>query len=61
MGKQSKIGQTLFWFLLGLTVLVWILRGMGWLTGMSGGFIWMLILATMSVGTVNTLLQTRRW
>jgi hypothetical protein len=49
-------------FLLSLaaTVAVWALRGLGLLTFLPGGVIWLLILLSIGTGVVNGLLGTRR-
>jgi hypothetical protein len=44
---------------LGLTVLVWVLRGIGLLTFLPGSILWFLILATFVLTVVNGLLETR--
>lgn len=60
MPKSIRPTTQLFLFTLGLTAAVWILRGLGILTFLPGGIIWLLILLSIGTGVVSGLLGTRR-
>ncbi|MGF1498659.1 MAG: hypothetical protein ACFB8W_17805 [Elainellaceae cyanobacterium] len=51
----------LFLVLLGLTLGVWVLRGLGILTFLPGGILWLLFLLTIGAGVINGIQRTRRW
>ncbi|WP_250122408.1 hypothetical protein [Chroococcidiopsis sp. CCMEE 29] len=59
--SRSSINRTLqiFAIVLGITLVVWLLRGIGILTFIPGGIIWLLILMAIAIGIFG-LLQ-RRW
>ncbi|MGE5658726.1 MAG: hypothetical protein ACM37W_19165 [Actinomycetota bacterium] len=44
----------IFGILLGLTLLVWLLRGLGVLTFIRGGAIWVLLFISIAVGAIGT-------
>jgi hypothetical protein len=46
---------TLFWAALTVTILTWVLRGIGILTFLPGGIIWLLLLLTLGLGGVSLL------
>lgn len=60
---MQKLSQTwtirLFWICLGLTILVYVLRGFAVLTMIPGGVIWALILLSIGTGILAAL-QTMR-
>jgi hypothetical protein len=60
MGKSIRPTAKLFFITLALTALVWVLRGLGLLTFLPGGIIWLLILLSVGTGVVNGLIGTRR-
>ncbi|QYO64386.1 hypothetical protein [Leptolyngbya sp. 7M] len=60
MLKSMRPTTQLFLFALGLTAAVWLLRGIGILTFLPGGIIWLLILLCIGTGVVNGLMGTRR-
>ncbi|MBD1939165.1 hypothetical protein [Microcoleus sp. FACHB-68] len=49
----------IFGIVLGLTVLVWLLRGFGILTFIPGSILWILILLSITTGIISRL-QSRR-
>ncbi|MEG3897512.1 hypothetical protein QT989_17835 [Microcoleus sp. SVA1_B6] len=52
-----RLSTRIFWTILGLTLLVWILRGVGILTFIPGAVIWILILLSFVAGILSTLLR----
>lgn len=60
MVKSLRPTTQIFLLTLGLTILVWVLRGFGILTFLPGGVIWLLILLSVGTGVVNGLMGTRR-
>ncbi|MCC3405892.1 MAG: hypothetical protein JGK17_09935 [Microcoleus sp. PH2017_10_PVI_O_A] len=54
---QFRLSTRIFLTLLGITLLVWILRGVGFLTFMPGGVIWILILLSFIAGILSTVLR----
>lgn len=69
MGQDGVQGMTskslrpttqLFLLTLAITIAVWVLRGLGILTFLPGGLIWLLILLSIGTGVVNGLMGTRR-
>jgi hypothetical protein len=60
MHHLTRPTAQLFWITLALTAIVWILRGLGALTFLPGGVIWLLILLSLGTGVVNGLMGTRR-
>ena len=54
---QMRLSTRIFLSILGLTLLVWILRGVGLLTFLPGGVIWILILLSFVAGILNTLVR----
>jgi hypothetical protein len=51
---------TVFLALLTLTLLVWVLRGVGVLTFVPGMVIWLLLLLTISAGIISRVQRTIR-
>ncbi|WP_333455167.1 hypothetical protein [Microcoleus sp. Pol10D4] len=54
---QMRLSTRIFLTILGLTLLVWILRGVGILTFIPGGVVWILILFSFVAGILSTLLR----
>ncbi len=52
---------TVFLGILGVTIAVWVLRGIGLLTFIPGGILWVLLFLTIGAGVVDTLQRTKRW
>ena len=61
MAKRFRLrpGTQLFLMLLGLTVLVWVLRGFGILTFIPGIVIWLLLLLCIGVFVFNSFQAAR--
>lgn len=59
MSKSSNSRVVVFFGVIGLTALVWLLRGVGLLTFIPGFVLWMLILLTIVLAIVNGLIETR--
>ena len=45
----------IFAMILGITVIIWLLRGFGILTFIPGGVIWLLFLLSIGTGVISTL------
>ncbi|MBF2080435.1 MAG: hypothetical protein IGR76_18430 [Synechococcales cyanobacterium T60_A2020_003] len=60
MRQTAELRSTVFWIALGVTLAVWILRGLGILTFIPGGVIWLLLLLTVGTGVFNMVQSTRR-
>ncbi|MEG4204637.1 hypothetical protein QUA20_11980 [Microcoleus sp. Pol7_A1] len=54
---QMRLSTRIFLAILGFTLLVWILRGVGILTFIPGAVIWILILLSFVAGILSTLLR----
>ncbi|HBK97623.1 MAG TPA: hypothetical protein DD001_09980 [Microcoleaceae bacterium UBA10368] len=54
---QMRLSTGIFFTILGITLLVWILRGVGLLTFIPGAVIWILILLSFVAGILSTLLR----
>ncbi|MEG4802261.1 hypothetical protein QUB63_20400 [Microcoleus sp. ARI1-B5] len=54
---QLRLSTSIFLTVLGITLLVWILRGVGLLTFLPGAVIWILILLSFVAGILSTLLR----
>ena len=54
---QMRLSTRIFLSILGITLLVWILRGVGLLTFLPGAIIWILILLSFVAGILNTLIR----
>ena len=54
---QMRLSTRIFLSILGITLLVWILRGVGLLTFVPGAVIWILILLSFVAGILNTLIR----
>jgi hypothetical protein len=59
MSKSSNSRVVVFFGVIGLTALVWILRGIGLFTFIPGFVLWMLILLSIVLAIVNGLIETR--
>ncbi|PSB19247.1 hypothetical protein C7B65_11780 [Phormidesmis priestleyi ULC007] len=59
MSKSSNSRVVVFLGVIGLTALVWLLRGVGLLTFIPGFVLWTLILLTLVLAIVNGLIETR--
>lgn len=60
MARSSRDSRVfVFWFVLGLTAAVWILRGFGLLAFLPGFFLGLLILLSVVLAVVNGLIETR--
>ena len=57
--KAQNIALRLFTILLPTAIAVWILRGLGILTFIPGGIIWVLLLVAIAAGVFSRL--QRRW
>ncbi|GAB4141024.1 MAG: hypothetical protein Fur0046_16860 [Cyanobacteria bacterium J069] len=51
----------IFLILLGVLATVWVMRGLGILTFIPGGLLWLLLLGTIGAGVVDIVQKTRRW
>lgn len=60
MGIRLRPDTTAFLTILFITVLVWILRGLGLLTFLPGIVIWVLLLLTIGAGVFSGIQGTRR-
>lgn len=58
--KSLRPTTQLFFLTLAVTIAVWVLRGLGLLTFVPGGLIWLLIVMSIGTGVVNGLMGTRR-
>ncbi len=59
--KQSSLNRRLestFGILLGLGIAVWVLRGLGILTFIPGGIIWLLLLGAIAVAVLSHIQRT---
>jgi len=54
---QFRLSTRIFLTVFGITLLVWILRGVGLLTFLPGGVIWVLIFLSFVTGILSTLLR----
>ncbi|MCU0546727.1 MAG: hypothetical protein MUE44_31950 [Oscillatoriaceae cyanobacterium Prado104] len=54
---QMRLSTRIFLTVLGITLLVWILRGVGLLTFIPGAVIWILVLLSFIAGILSTLLR----
>ncbi len=59
MSKSSNSRVIVFFGVIGLTALVWILRGIGLFTFIPGFVLWVLILLSIVLVIVNGLIETR--
>jgi uncharacterized membrane protein YccC len=57
--KSRNLTIRIFGTFLGLTILIWLLRGLGILTFIPGGTIWLLLLLAIAVGV--WIRVQRRW
>ncbi|MBE8966356.1 MULTISPECIES: hypothetical protein [unclassified Nostoc] len=59
--NQSSLNRRLiqiFGTLLGISVAVWVLRGIGILTFIPGGIIWLLLLGAIAIGIISYAQRT---
>ncbi|MDZ7967316.1 MULTISPECIES: hypothetical protein [unclassified Nostoc] len=59
--NQSSLNRRLiqiFGILLGISVAVWVLRGIGILTFIPGGIIWLLLLGAIAIGIISYAQRT---
>ncbi|MEH1815052.1 hypothetical protein [Nostoc sp.] len=59
--SQSSLNRKLiqiFGILLGISVAVWVLRGIGILTFIPGGIIWLLLLGAIAIGIISYAQRT---
>ncbi|MBN3922389.1 MULTISPECIES: hypothetical protein [unclassified Nostoc] len=59
--SQSSLNRRLiqiFGILLGISVAVWVLRGIGILTFIPGGIIWLLLLGAIAIGIISYAQRT---
>ncbi|MEL6225080.1 MAG: hypothetical protein AAFR31_20820 [Cyanobacteria bacterium J06627_8] len=61
MQRLSTKSYRLFLMLLGVTLAVWIMRGIGIITFFPGGIVWILILCTIGSGTFAAIQKSKRW
>ncbi|MEM9449106.1 MAG: hypothetical protein AAGA75_11285 [Cyanobacteria bacterium P01_E01_bin.6] len=61
MQRLSTKGYRLFLMLFGITLAVWIMRGVGILTFIPGGILWLLLLGTIGAGTFAAIQKSKRW
>ena len=59
--SKNKIYYQAFGVSVGITLLVWILRGIGALGFMPGMVIWLLIFMSIGSGAIATFQSSRRW
>ncbi|MBD3883874.1 hypothetical protein IFO70_19110 [Phormidium tenue FACHB-886] len=60
MSRTLRPITTVFLALLGATAVLWILRGLGILSFLPSGVLWVLILLTVGAGVVNALQWTKQ-
>ncbi|MEH1861475.1 MAG: hypothetical protein V7L21_26530 [Nostoc sp.] len=59
--SQSSLNRRLiqiFGILLGISVAIWVLRGIGILTFIPGGIIWLLLLGAIAIGIISYAQRT---
>ncbi|MEH2254934.1 hypothetical protein [Nostoc sp.] len=59
--NQSSLNRRLiqiFGILLGISVAIWVLRGIGILTFIPGGIIWLLLLGAIAIGIISYAQRT---
>ena len=59
--NSSKLNRTLTQFigiLFGIAIAIWVLRGLGILTNIPGGIIWLLFLAATFLGIISYVQKT---
>jgi hypothetical protein len=59
MNQQSKSREVIFVAVLVLTVLFWVLRGLGLLTFIPGVVLWILLGLSIALIVANGLIETR--
>ncbi|MEM8643190.1 MAG: hypothetical protein AAGG51_30895 [Cyanobacteria bacterium P01_G01_bin.54] len=59
--QSESIATSLFWSSLGLTLGVYLLRGLGILLFLPGGVIWLLVLLSLGTGVFYGIEKTRRF
>jgi hypothetical protein len=56
-----RLETSIFLGVLGVTIAIWVLRGIGLFTFIPGGLIWILLFLTIGAGVVDTFQRTKRW
>ncbi len=56
-----RLETSIFLGILGVTIAIWVLRGVGLFTFIPGGLIWILLFLTIGAGIMDTLQRTKRW
>ncbi|MBE9040142.1 hypothetical protein IQ235_04965 [Oscillatoriales cyanobacterium LEGE 11467] len=59
--SKNKIYYQTFGVIVGITLFIWILRGLGALGFMPGLVIWILIFMSIGSGAIATFQSSRRW
>lgn len=52
---RAPLFTRVFGIILGITVIIWLLRGFGILTFIPGGILWLLLLLSIGTGILSTL------
>jgi energy-converting hydrogenase Eha subunit G len=60
MKRRIRPATTVFLTILSIAIVTWILRGIGFLTFLPGGVLWMLIFMTVGAGVFSAIQGTRR-
>jgi uncharacterized membrane protein len=60
MRRSIRPETAIFLAILTVTIIVWVMRGIGILTFLPGLVIWLLLLLTIGAGVINGILSTRR-
>jgi hypothetical protein len=60
MSRRLRPDTTIFLTVLFITILVWVLRGVGILTFLPGSVIWVLLILTIGTGVFSGIQRTRR-
>jgi hypothetical protein len=61
MQRLSSKSYRIFLIFLGITIAVWVMRGIGFLTFIPGGILWLLILSTIGTGVFSAIQRSKRW
>ncbi|MBD2326062.1 MAG: hypothetical protein B0A82_13195 [Alkalinema sp. CACIAM 70d] len=59
MARAQNSRIFVFWFTLGLTAFVWLLRGIGLVTFLPGFILGFLLIASLALLIINGLIETR--
>jgi hypothetical protein len=60
MKRRIRPATTVFLTIFSITLVTWLLRGIGLLTFLPGGILWTLIFATVGAGVFSGIQGTRR-